>query len=139
MLLVYSPKYLKEIGVSPTCEQLSQLPLIAYDEDLPLVRTLWATMFDSPLLSQAAFTIPDFRIILNMVLSGQGWTVLPDFIAASSIESGLLVSPTNAADAPRNEFYLVWNKRALKSPNLIHARDHIARILGTQQPGNLQR
>lgn len=130
MLLVYAPEYLKQLGRNPTGAQLKGVPLVAYDEDLPLIRTLWASTFEESLPIQAALTIPDFRMITKVVAQGQGWTVLPDFICADLIEAGQLVSPTKFDGAPLNNLYLVWNKRSLKSPNLVFVRDYIVKLFG---------
>lgn len=128
MLLVYSPFCFADLGSDPRAEDLLKVPLIAYDEDLPLVRTVWASMYQSPLVIQAVVTIPDFRVILKMVLAGAGWTVLPDFICADLIENGALISPTIVSSAPRNELYLVWNAQSLISPSIIYARDRIVEM-----------
>ena len=135
MMLVYAPKHLELLGHQPTCEQLLDVPLIAYDEDLPLIRTLWASMFASPLQIQAALTIPDFRMITKVVALGQGWTVLPDFICEDSIKTGALLSPTPLNEAPCNNLYLVWNKRSLKAPNLIFVKDYLLNLFASLDSG----
>ncbi|MCV5604044.1 substrate-binding domain-containing protein, partial [Escherichia coli] len=45
MLLVHAPAMSEIIGSEPGAETLASLPLIAYDEELPLIRALWASMF----------------------------------------------------------------------------------------------
>ncbi|WP_081050245.1 LysR substrate-binding domain-containing protein [Cupriavidus sp. P-10] len=101
------------------------LPLIAYDEDLPLIRPIWAAMFQFAPTLQAALTIPDLRIIQDLVVKGQGWSVLPDYQCTEALASGRLVSVTRAKDAPTNNLYLVWNKASMRNPRIVHARDFI--------------
>jgi len=115
-LLVLAPELAKPLGKKPTAEQLAALPLIAYDEDLPLIRPLWSTLFPSAPALQARFTIADLRIIQDMVIRGQGWSVLPDYQCAAALQMGKLVSPISPDDAPTNTLYLVWNKTALRTP-----------------------
>ena len=63
MLLVHAPAMSEAIGSAPGAQTLASLPLIAYDEELPLIRALWAVMFQKAPEMQAAFTIADLRII----------------------------------------------------------------------------
>ncbi|MFJ2319624.1 LysR family transcriptional regulator [Pseudomonas sp. NPDC087817] len=125
MLLVYAPSLLERLGQQPTAEQLKQVPLIAFDEDLALVRPLWTTMFQVAPQLQAALTIPDLRIIKDLLLGGHGWSVLPDYQCADAIADGRLISPTLPNEAPVNALYLVWRKSVIKSPSLLYVRDFL--------------
>lgn len=75
------------IGSKPGAETPASLPLIAYDEELPLIRALWATMFQRAPEMQAAFTIPDLRIIRDLACDGHRWTVLPDYHCDNDLKS----------------------------------------------------
>lgn len=127
-LLVLAPRLAGRLGPAPSAQELSEIPLIAYDEDLPLIRPLWAAMFRTAPTLQAALTIPDLRIIQDLVIKGQGWSVLPDYQCAGALASGKLVSMTAPMDAPANDLYLVWNKTSLRQPRIAHARDFILRM-----------
>ncbi|KAA1014236.1 LysR family transcriptional regulator [Paraburkholderia panacisoli] len=124
-LLVLSPEMAAQLGKRPTADRLSRIPLIAYDEDLPLVRTVWTSMFQVAPTLQAALTIPDLRIIENLVTSGHGWTVLPDYLCADALATGRLVSITSREKAPTNDLYLAWNKMYLRNPRIVYVRDYI--------------
>lgn len=123
MLLVHSPSLSHEIGSNPDSDVLMKLPLIAYDEDLPLVRTLWSMMFQLGPELQASLTIPDLRIIRDLVIGGHGWSVLPDYHCTDALEQGLLVTPTRIESAPTNNLYLVWDKRKLNSGLNVKVRE----------------
>ncbi|MGL4204925.1 MAG: LysR family transcriptional regulator [Aeromonadaceae bacterium] len=130
MLLVYAPAISKvmQSGVMsslPDPQTLSQVPLIAFDEDLPLVRSLWSTLFQVAPSLQAALTVPDLRIIKELVLQGHGWSVLPDYHCTEELATGSLIAANAAAQAPTNDLYLVWQKRSLKHPGLTFLLDHI--------------
>lgn len=125
MLLVYAPALLEKLGKHPSEAQLKQVPLIAFDEDLALVRPLWSSMFQIAPQLQAALTVPDLRIIKDLVIDGHGWTVLPDYQCADAIADGRLISPTLHSEAPVNVLYLVWSKSAIKSPALLYVRDYL--------------
>lgn len=124
-LLVLSPKMAKSLGQHPSAERLASLPLIAFDEDLPLIRPVWTALFQFAPTVQAALTIPDLRIIQDLVIKGQGWSVLPDYQCIGALASGKLVSLTSSEDAPTNNLYLVWNKASMRNPRIVHVRDFI--------------
>ncbi|TSB57401.1 MFS transporter [Escherichia coli] len=125
MLLVHAPAMSEIIGSEPGAETLASLPLIAYDEELPLIRALWASMFQRAPEMQATFTIPDLRIIRDLVCDGHGWTVLPDYHCDNDLKSGRLISVTPADLAPTNHLYLVWNKRTANNSRTAYVRDYI--------------
>ena len=125
MLLVHAPAMSEIIGSEPGAETLASLPLIAYDEELPLIRALWASMFQRAPEMQATFTIPDLRIIRDLVCDGHGWTVLPDYHCDNDLKSGRLISVTPADLAPTNHLYLVWNKRTANNSLTAYVRDYI--------------
>nr|WP_314615061.1 LysR family transcriptional regulator [uncultured Pseudomonas sp.] len=124
-LLVLAPHLAKALGSKPTAEELAKLPLIAFDEDLPLVRPVWAALFQLAPTLQAALTIADLRIIQDLLVKGQGWSVLPDYQCVEALKSGALVSLTAHEDAPTNNLYLVWNKTSMRNPRIAHVRDFI--------------
>jgi DNA-binding transcriptional LysR family regulator len=54
-------------------------PFLSYDLDLPLLR-LWSGANGLSLAGRTpAVTVPDLRVLRSLVLSGAGWTVLPDY------------------------------------------------------------
>ncbi|MCU7645924.1 LysR family transcriptional regulator [Pseudomonas piscis] len=124
-LLVLAPELARKLGKRPSAEALAAVPLIAFDEDLPLIRPVWTALFQFAPTLQAALTIADLRIIQDLVVQGQGWSVLPDYQCREALEADRLVSLTSLAQAPTNELYLVWNKTAMRSPRLIHVRDFL--------------
>lgn len=128
MQLVYAPSLTPRLGHDPTPEQLSREPLLAFDEDLPLVRLWWTATYQLAPQLQAALTMPDLRMLKDLVLAGNGWTVLPDYQCANEIAAGTLVSPTAQAEAPSNVLYLAWNKRVPRSTGMLFVRDFLLGI-----------
>lgn len=124
MILVYAPTLTRVIG-KPTRETLTQTPLIAYDEDLPLIRSVWTMLFQVSPDIKAAFTIPDLRIIKNLAIGGHGWTVLPDYHCQDELADGRLIAGSSVSDAPTNNLYLVWDKRSMKNPSVTYVKDYI--------------
>lgn len=124
-LPVMAPGLARRAGKRPSADQLAALPLIAFDEDLPLVRPLWTALFQFAPTLQAALVIPDLRIIQDLVIKGHGWSVLPDYQCADALASGQLVSFLPHGQAPANTLYLAWNKSTLRNPRIVHVRDSL--------------
>lgn len=131
-LLVMAPHLAKALGKQPTELGLAKLPLIAFDEDLPLIRPVWTALFRFAPTLQAALTIADLRIIQDLVVKGHGWSVLPDYQCTEALESGRLVTITPLQDAPTNNLYLVWKKASMRNPSIVHVRDFILGLFADQ-------
>ncbi|CAB3774956.1 LysR family transcriptional regulator [Paraburkholderia humisilvae] len=131
-LLVLSPEMAARIGEQPSAEILANQPLIAYDEDLPLIRVVWTSMFHIAPTLQAAFTVPDLRIVEKLVIAGHGWTVLPDYLCANALASGTLVAISPRHTAPTNDLFLAWNKMAMRNPRIAYVRDFIVGLFETE-------
>jgi len=113
-------------GRSLTAALLGELPCLAYDEHLPLVREFIQAVFEEAPLYQAAITAPDLRLLANAIARGPGWSVLPDYLAADYVNSGTMVELPTIRPGPENLLYLVWNKGALRHPRIAYVRDHMA-------------
>lgn len=118
---------IETIGVS--AQVLSETPLIAYDEHLPLVRSFWLAAFRTQPVLQAAITVPDMRIVESLVCAGHGWSVLPSYLCYASLASGTLKQIPFSLPPPENTFYLTWDKAALRNPRVSFMREHINRLI----------
>ena len=75
-------------------ENLSALPALAYDPDMPLLRA-WCALNRLDLgTAVLAVTAPDLRILRSLVVSGLGWTVLPDYLCVKAVSYTHLTLPT---------------------------------------------
>ena len=110
-------------------DMLLDLPLIAYDEDLPLIRRYFAEVWQMKLDLQAVVTVADLRIVRSLVLLGQGYTVLPKYLCEPQLQAGTLCLLHQTELNPSNSLYLVWNKGDLKHPRVVYTRDRLLKIL----------
>lgn len=125
LLLVGSSELAAQLkGRQVTADLLSELPCVAYDEHLPLVREFFQAVFEAAPTHQAVIAAADLRLIGN-ALTGNAWSVLPDYLAADHLASGRLVELPTTRQGPDNLLYLVWNKGALRHPRVVHVRDHL--------------
>ncbi|WP_040975474.1 LysR family transcriptional regulator [Necropsobacter massiliensis] len=122
--LVCSPQLIKlQDRLDPAL--LAQTPLLAFDENLPLVRNLWIALFRTAPTVQANLIVPDLRIIKALVIQGAGWTVLSDYHCRQELIDGRLVNLTPQALAPSNDIYLVWNKNKRLSASANYIKEYI--------------
>lgn len=123
LILVVAPRLAQQIKQSPvSLSGLENLPLIAYSENLPLIKTL----FGEEMYRQASITVADLRVVKNLVCAGQGWSVLPDYLCRRELASGALIQLTTQRQTAENQFYLVWNKGSLRQPRILFVRDYLA-------------
>lgn len=110
-------------------QQLLNLPLIAYDEDLPLIHRYFAEVFQIQLDLQAVVTVADLRIVRSLILLGQGYTVLPKYLCIEHLQANTLCLLHQTELYPRNNLYLVWHKASLRHPRIVYTRDHLLRLI----------
>lgn len=68
---------------------LHDIPLIAYAEDLPIVRRYWRTTGHKG--GQAAVTVPNLYAVLSAVTAGAGYSVLPRSLCQDHLAEGRLI------------------------------------------------
>lgn len=97
---------------------LREQPLIAYGEDLPIIRRFWRVVFGRRLDTVPKLILPDLRMIRQAVTSGLGFSVLPDYLCESGITSNtlkLILKPTKAVI---NQIWLSYRKSERQSSKI---------------------
>ncbi len=108
---------------------LDGLPLLAYDEDLPLIDDYWRLVFDRPAPAPATVVANSISALLALATLGAGITVLPRHACAQSLASGELVALFEPPVPPRNQLYLTWPSGAPATGAVTVVRDHIREVL----------
>ena len=126
--LVLAPALAASLDKRALAAGLASLPLIAYDEDLPLVRPVWNAMFRLPRLAGGH----DHPGPAHHPGPGDRGPrlVRPARLSVRACPQGRppgRLAPRRAV-AQRNDLYLVWNKGAMRNPRTVHARDAILRL-----------
>jgi DNA-binding transcriptional LysR family regulator len=106
-------------------------PFVSYDLDLPLIRTWIAANGLSLDGRRPVVSVPDLRVLRSLVLSGAGWTVLPDYLCQGDIEADRLAEIPAPTERPGNGLRLVWARGALRHPRIAYARDLLLDALDT--------
>lgn len=100
---------------------LRSLPLVAYADDLPIVRRWWRHVLGAPPSGRAVVVVPDLRALLSAAVAGIGATVLPRYLCQEDLAAGRLVEVLVPADPPINTLYLVANAASRHEPHVAHA------------------
>jgi DNA-binding transcriptional LysR family regulator len=130
LVLVAATDWKQEHLISPfDPQQLLNLPLIAYDEDLPLIQRYFAEVFQIQLSIQAVVTVADLRIVRSLILLGQGYTVLPKYLCIQQLQANTLCLLHQTELYPSNNLYLVWHKASLRHPRILYTRDLLLRLI----------
>ncbi|MCW2924273.1 MAG: LysR family transcriptional regulator [Thermoleophilia bacterium] len=129
--LVGTPAWQRRLGTLSEgragAAALAHVPIAAYDEDLPLVRIYWQTVFDTPARLRAMFVANSLRASLQFALRDVGITVLPAHTTAEARERGQLVRLLEPGSPPNSRLYLAWRSGALRRPSLARVHERIVR------------
>lgn len=112
--LVGSPTAIVPIAQDGDLTSLEQWlrsqPLIAYSEDLPIIRRFWRVIFGQRLDVNPQFVIPDLRTIRAAISQGLGYSVLPDYLCTEWVNSHQLLLIHKPAKAVTNQIWLAYRK-----------------------------
>ena len=126
--LVGTPAWHAELGdlvEGPEgARRLADVPIAAHDEDLPLVRIFWQTVFATQPRLRALLVANSLRASLQFAMRGVGITVLPSHTSADAVARGDLVRLMTPSSPPRAQLYLAWRAGSLRRPSLawVHGR-----------------
>lgn len=103
---------------------LTHLPLVAYGEELPVIRRYWRSEFGRRPANPVAVVVPDLRAACGLARDGAGITVLPTYVAAADLAAGRLVRLHEPEFAPLNTLYLVVRRGAVE-PVVAGVQEHL--------------
>jgi DNA-binding transcriptional LysR family regulator len=109
------PTEILQVDLNPLEAWLTEQPLIAYSEELPIIRRFWRVVFGRRSQMQAQYIIPDLCGIRSAIASGLGYSILPDYLCQEWIERKaieLIVKPTKAVT---NQIWLAYRKSERQS------------------------
>ncbi|MGW0597197.1 LysR family transcriptional regulator [Streptomyces sp. NPDC002776] len=130
-VLVAAPVWADRIGGRVTAEGpgvLHTVPLIAYAEDLPILRRYWRHVFGRRLNCRAAVTLPDLRGVLAAVTAGAGFSVLPRYLCEHELASAALTLLHDPEDPPINTAYVVQRPGPAGNLDVTRVRDTLLRV-----------
>jgi DNA-binding transcriptional LysR family regulator len=129
-VLVAAPVWADRIG-PVGCDDagpLHEAPLVAYAEDLPILRRYWRHVFHTRLTRSPTIVVPDLRGVLAAVVAGAGITVLPRYPCAGELDTGELVALLDPDDPPINTGFLAQRAGATERLHVTLVRDRLLRV-----------
>lgn len=125
-ILVAAPRWAERLKGKALPAALTDVPLIAYDADLPIIRRYWRYVFNEQLSAPSQLTtIPDLRAIRTAAVAGAGWTVLPKYLCRAELDSSALTLLHQPEEAPLNTAYLVRRPGGSANPHVDLVRRHL--------------
>jgi DNA-binding transcriptional LysR family regulator len=106
---------------------LHDVPLVAYDEDLRLLREYWRQCFALALERPAALVVGDLRAVARAVAAGAGISVLPHYLARELLAQGELIELHRAEHRPTGHITLGYRPPALRRPGVDAVRQVLLR------------
>lgn len=127
-VLLMTPDRAEDFATRP-----ETVPLLAYAEELPIIRRYWRTVFRRrPTDLTIAAVVPDLRVLGALAAQGRGMTVLPHYLAEPYLRSGRLVDPVQPPEPPLNTLYVARRRarpgRAPRTDRLAELVDEAARV-----------
>ncbi|MCB0879580.1 MAG: LysR family transcriptional regulator [Thermoleophilia bacterium] len=135
-VLVGAPDVAAELGSlgrggRRAARQLEQLPLLAYAEELPLIRTYWQDVFDTEPQELAAVVADSLPALAALAERGLGITVLPRHVCEDQLATGRLVRLLEPRVPPSSDLFLAWSSGSRRSLAVAAAYDRIHDVIGT--------
>jgi DNA-binding transcriptional LysR family regulator len=112
-------------------ELLKDVPLLAYSEELPLIRRCWRKVFGKVTEANAMLVIPDLRALVQATTAGAGITVMPRYLVEDMLESGEVLELFKPSKPPINQLYLVSQTQGKVQARVAYVRDRILRASAT--------
>jgi DNA-binding transcriptional LysR family regulator len=112
-----------QVDLTSLEQWLRTQPLIAYSEELPIIRRFWRTVFGRRLDMLPSLVLPDLHAIRQAIAAGFGFSILPDYLCKEMVASHgltLVLKPTNAVT---NQLWLAFRKSERRSQRIKQLLD----------------
>ncbi len=118
-------------GGKRAAKQLEGIPLLAYAEELPLIRGYWQQVFDTEPSTLASVVADSLPTLAALAERGLGITVLPRHVCEDQLATHRLVRLVDPRVPPTSELWLAWNAGSRRSPAVAAAFDRIHDVVGS--------
>jgi DNA-binding transcriptional LysR family regulator len=105
-------------------------PLVAYSEELPIIRRFWRVVFGRRLDIIPRLVLPDLRMIRQAIAAGFGFSVLPDYLCEEMVADHRLTLVLNPTQAVTNQIWLAYRKSERQSHRVALLLEFLRSTLG---------
>jgi DNA-binding transcriptional LysR family regulator len=112
------PLEILQVDLTSLEQWLRGQPLIAYSEELPIVRRFWRVVFGRRLDVVPRLVLPDLQMIRQAIAAGFGFSVLPDYLCKEMVDSRSLTLVLKPTDAVSNQIWLGYRKSERQSQQI---------------------
>lgn len=128
-VLVGSPAFARTVDTGLLAEDpvraLAHLPLVAYADDLPIIRRYWRSEFNRRPPNDVSVVVPDLRAVLAAVVAGAGVSVLPRYLAEPALGQGSAEILHQPQVQPLNTTFIATRTDGLANPSVALVHDHL--------------
>jgi DNA-binding transcriptional LysR family regulator len=125
LILVANPSW-GRLSISE--DTLKTIPLLSYNEELPLIRRFWREAFNTTPDTNASIVIGDLRAIVQSLKAGAGMSVIPSYLLEDDLKTGELIELYKPAKTPTNQLYLVSLRRK-NYPRVEYLKNLLVQVL----------
>ncbi|WP_026282879.1 LysR family transcriptional regulator [Rhizobium sp. 2MFCol3.1] len=120
---VASPEVAANIMAQPHLyAALAAQPVLAYNLAMPLICAWLAENHIDIGETTPAVVSQDLRGLRSILVSGFGWSVLPEYLCREELGRGTLMEITPPVARPQNTYYAVWSPAALRNHRVAFVR-----------------
>lgn len=124
LMPVATPKWIRQTGAQ-TLRSALHHSLLAYDFDLPLVRAVISAEVEASQTLSPHIIVPDLDTLRHLTMSGEGWSVLPNYLVDTDLAAGQLQLLDTRKELRTNNINLAWLKSSLRHPRIAQAKASI--------------
>lgn len=129
--LVAEPLYDEEfVLVAAVAGDPGHMPLVAYAEELPIIRRYWRSVYGTRATRTAEVVVPNLHAVLAAVRAGAGFSVLPEYLCRADLAEGRLVVLEHPEVPPLNTLFLACRAGAA-SAAVVAVRGRLLEAAGT--------
>ncbi|MFI8182001.1 LysR family transcriptional regulator [Actinacidiphila glaucinigra] len=131
-ILVAAPAWQERIG-GPLAVRthgarvLDGIPVISYDEGMPLIDHYWSAVFDAAPAIVPAVVVPDLRAVLECVVAGVGMAVLPRYLCCEAITAGAAEALLEPPVPPLRTYFVSVRAGTLALPHIARVHEQLMR------------
>jgi DNA-binding transcriptional LysR family regulator len=103
---------------------VADVPLVAFDERLPLIQRFWRTVFPGHHPAAPSIVLNDLRGLVSTLVVGGGIGVVPSYLARDQLRTGELVEVMKPSVEPTNRLYIA-TRTGGRQPHITAVIDHL--------------